>query len=282
MPFRLEDVALPHGTLRVARAGEDQGTPLVLVHGLSSSHVCWTRLVPERGHRPGPILAPDLPGFGGSDPVGEGYDVAVVADALAAGLAELGFDRFDLAGHSLGGLISTVLADRHPERVGRLVLVAAAGVDPTAPALPARLEVVGNMADRLMRLRRRLGPGLAARPRARVLMFASVVHDPEALSPDDARLLIACSLGARRTAEALSAAIATDLRPLLKRVEAPVGAVWGNCDRLIHPAALDELHRVRPGCPVILVEHAAHLPMVERPAAFAQALTGVMDRLPQR
>ena len=278
MSFRLDDVALPAGTLRVGRAGSGGGTPVVLVHGLSSSHECWARLLPEWDGRPGPVLAPDLPGFGGSDPVGDGYDVARVADALVDGLDALGVARFDLVGHSLGGLVSTVLADRHPDRVGRLVLVAAAGIDPYRGA---RLSVVGDMADRLMRLRRRLGPGLAGRRRARVLMFASVIDDPEGLSPADAQLLIRCSHGARRTGEALSAALAADLRPLLKRLEAPVGAVWGERDRLIDVAALDELHRVRPGCPVRFVERAAHLPMVERPAAFAEALDGVLGRLPQ-
>ncbi len=283
--FSTRDVVLAHGTVRVAQArgGAAGGDPVptVLVHGLSSSHACWTRVLPHWSARGGRVLAPDLPGFGGSDPVGEGYDVELVADTLAAALDEVGAERFDLVGHSLGGLLSTVLADRHPERVRRLALVASAGVDPMWPSHPAQVAAMGGVADRLMRARRRYGPGLAARPRARVLMFASVVADPEALSPADARLLIACSQGARRTSEALAAVLATDLRPRLERLPMPVGAAWGTEDRLIAATALDELHRVRPGSQVRLVPETAHLPMVERPAAFAAALDDLLTTLGQ-
>ena len=278
-PFSFHDVDLGHGVLRIADAGPDDGderrAPLVLVHGLSSSHACWSRAVPhlESGRR---VLAPDLPGFGGSDPVGEGFDAAEVAGALSAALRELGADHVDLVGHSLGGLVATVLADRHPEQVRRLVLAAAAGVDPYKGA---RLRVVGDVADRFMRLRRRYGPGLVARPRGRALMFAGVVADPVALAPSDAELLVRCSHGATRTGPALQEALATDLRPRLARLTAPVGAVWGEQDRLIPAVALAELEMVRPGAPVRTVADAAHVPMVERPEAFARALDGLLEAL---
>ena len=63
------------------------------------------------------------------------------------------------------------------------------------------------------------------------------------------------------------------------RLGAPVGAVWGERDRLIPAVALAELEMVRPGAPVRTVRDAAHVPMVERPQAFANALDGLLDAL---
>jgi len=110
-------------------------------------------------------------------------------------------------------------------------------------------------------------------------MFGSVVADTRALSPADAALLVACSQGATRTAAALDEAMSTDLRPRLRRLPAPVGAVWGEDDRLLPAAALAALETARPGAPVRTVTSAGHLPMIERPAAFTEALSGVIDLL---
>jgi pimeloyl-ACP methyl ester carboxylesterase len=289
-PFTVRDLALEHGGLRVAWVRSSDGgdgaapvgprpdVPLLLVHGLSSSHGCWTRTAPTlRARRPDRrVLAVDLPGFGGSAAVGEGYRAEAVADALVAGLDALDVERVDLVGHSLGGLVATVLADRRPDRVRRLVLAAAAGVDPYRGA---RLAAVGEVADRFMRLRRRYGPGLVARPRARTLMFGTVVADAAALAPADAALMVACSQGATRTAAALDEAMSTDLRPRLARLAAPLGAVWGAQDRLLPAAALAALETARPGAPVRTVDRAGHVPMIERPEAFADALDGVLDLL---
>src|SRR6476661_8009037 len=104
--------------LLIALETHGQGEPLVLVHGLATSRVIWRRVVPML---PGRLVVVDVPGFGASPPVGEGFD----PDALADGIGDA---RFDLVGHSLGGALSIGLAHRHRARVRSLVLVAPAGL----------------------------------------------------------------------------------------------------------------------------------------------------------
>ena len=100
-----------------------RGEPLVLVHGLATTRVIWRRVLPYLAYR---VTAIDVPGFGESPPAGPGFVLEEVADAIA-----MAFDApFDLVGHSLGGAIAIVLAERHPELVERLVLVAPAGSMP--------------------------------------------------------------------------------------------------------------------------------------------------------
>jgi pimeloyl-ACP methyl ester carboxylesterase len=279
LPFTTRDLTLGHGRMLIARGGAEEAggpRPIVLLHGLNSSHGCWIRVLPGLAATGRYVLAPDLPGFGGSDPVGEGYDVEAVADAVAAALDALDLPAVDLVGHSLGGLVATVLADRHPQRVARLVLVAGAGLEAHPITRPAPLAVLGEFSSRLVQLRRQYGSGLVRRPRARGLMFGTVVADTDALSPRDAQLLIDCSTGASRTAEALGAAMGADATSRLERLPAPVGAVWGDRDRLIAPAALAHLERVRPGSPVELVAGVGHVPMVEDPDGFVAGLGRVL------
>src|ERR1700751_3332533 len=77
------------------------GTPLVLVHGLATTRIIWRRVVPlladERR-----VLAVDVPGFGESPPIGPGFVLADVADAIDDALHDKGVnERYDLAGHSM-------------------------------------------------------------------------------------------------------------------------------------------------------------------------------------
>jgi pimeloyl-ACP methyl ester carboxylesterase len=96
----------------------------VLVHGAWGGAFTWAT-IPERlrdaGHR---VIAPDLPGLG--ERRGElhgGITLTDHVDDLAERIAEAGFERFVLAGHSYGGMVITALATRLGARIDALVYV---------------------------------------------------------------------------------------------------------------------------------------------------------------
>jgi len=101
--------------------GPAGGTPVVWVHGLGESGLCFEGIVthPRLGGRR--HLIPDLPGYGRSAPQAPPQDFASLADHLVAWLDVRGEGQVDLVGHSLGGVIVLILAERHPDRVRRLV-----------------------------------------------------------------------------------------------------------------------------------------------------------------
>src|SRR5205814_1327729 len=110
------------------------------------------------------VLAVDQPGFGRSDkPTEHGQYFTFSADALAGFLDTLGVQRAHLLGNSLGGGTATRFALRHPDRAGRLVLMA-----PGGPGQPAGRRAHRAQADpprpaaRVRRLRA-LGPAGAVR-----------------------------------------------------------------------------------------------------------------------
>ncbi|MDQ3156752.1 MAG: alpha/beta hydrolase [Actinomycetota bacterium] len=90
------------------------------VHGLGSSSSAFDQVVRRSGPR---SLLFDLAGFGSSDkPDDFDYSLESHAAAVAGALKQLGLEGVDLIGHSLGGSVALVLAERHPELVARLIV----------------------------------------------------------------------------------------------------------------------------------------------------------------
>jgi len=97
------------------------GMPLLAIHGITASHRAWrlaAEALPETR-----VVAPDLRGRGRSSGLPAPFGLEQHADDLARVLDALGVDRAVVAGHSMGGFVAVRLAERHPDRVERLVLV---------------------------------------------------------------------------------------------------------------------------------------------------------------
>ncbi|CAM3745219.1 Pimeloyl-ACP methyl ester carboxylesterase [Bordetella sputigena] len=106
----------------VAEWGNADGYPIVMLHGIRGYAETFSRLAAtlQPGWR---VIAFDQRGRGDSDwdPGWNYYVDAYVAD-LEAITDRLELDRFDLLGHSMGGINAIVFAARHPQRVRRLVI----------------------------------------------------------------------------------------------------------------------------------------------------------------
>lgn len=98
------------------------GTPVVLLHGLPGTAADFDAVVERLPGRH--TIAIDRPGYGHSD--GGYHDLDAQLQTIEALLDARGADEAILVGHSYGGTLSLAFAARHPERVERLVLVAAA------------------------------------------------------------------------------------------------------------------------------------------------------------
>ncbi len=253
-----------------------RGEPLVLLHGLATTSVIWDAVLPALSAERR-VLTVDLPGFGGSEPVGPGFELDAVASRIARGLAARGVKGpFDVVGHSLGAGVAVALSAARPRAVRRLVLVAPAGL----ARLPAAgVTLLSASADRLLAARRRLAP-LTDLPWGRRLLLAFAAADGARISPTYARLMVDASSRARRTREALSELGRTDLRPALAGSKIPLGIIWGAEDLTVPSSNARAVTAVRPDADVVIIERAGHVVMVERPAEFVTALDGLLKRLP--
>lgn len=135
---RLEAELNTHGQARCEVDGLDlhllhvrspraDARPLVITHGWPSSVIEPLQVMDalaNPGDREVPafhVVAPSLPGFGfGGKPTATGWDVDRTADAWAAVMTRLGYDRFFAAGGDWGGRVTAALGQRHSDRVAAL------------------------------------------------------------------------------------------------------------------------------------------------------------------
>jgi pimeloyl-ACP methyl ester carboxylesterase len=104
---------------------------VVLIHGSGpgvTSYANWRLVIPQLAedfH----VVAPDMVGFGYSDrPEGVNYSLDTWADQTVGLMDTLGIEKAHLVGNSFGGGIALRIATKHPDRVGKLVLMGSMGV----------------------------------------------------------------------------------------------------------------------------------------------------------
>jgi pimeloyl-ACP methyl ester carboxylesterase len=240
--------------------------PLLLVHGLSGSWQNWLLNIPSfmDTHR---VVAPDLPGFGGSE-LPEGpisiRDFARVLDALCD---RIGVESPVVVGNSMGGFVGAELALAFPTRVPRLVLVSAAGLstenlrrEPTLTA--ARLLQVTETRTAARR------KSVIRRPRLRRLVLQSIFRYPEKLS----RPLLWEQLqgsGKPGFVPALEALMTYSFRDRLAQIECPTLIVWGRNDMLVTVRDAERYERlIGSNARKVIFEDTGHVAMLERPSRF--------------
>lgn len=142
MSAHVEEIrlSLPHVELAAHLFGPEDGQPVLALHGWLDNAMTYARLAPKlKGLR---IVALDLAGHGhsGHYSAGSSYQMWEYAEDVLHVAEQLGWARFSLMGHSLGAIVSMLVAASLPERVERLALID--GLIPytgEADGAPARL-----------------------------------------------------------------------------------------------------------------------------------------------
>lgn len=113
---------------------------ILLIHGSGPGVSAWAnwRLTIPALAPAFRVVAPDVVGFGFTDRSAEAYHLDAWVDHMLGVLDALGIERAHVVGNSFGGSLALALAIRHPERVRRLALMGAVGLDfPITPGLDA-------------------------------------------------------------------------------------------------------------------------------------------------
>jgi pimeloyl-ACP methyl ester carboxylesterase len=245
--------------------------PVVFVHGISGNWQNWLENIP-RVAQERRVVALDLPGFGDSSDFADG-DVSMERMGRAVdGLCDhLGLGKIALVGNSMGGFISAETTIQFPERVERLVLCSAAGI--TTSELRREPVIAWGRAVAMGGARSAAEVRMAIlRPRLRHLVFGLITRHPSRISPE---ILFEISRGAGRDAfmPTLHAILDYDFRDRLPEVRCPTLIVWGAKDAIVPSKDAYEYERLIPGTqPVVMMEDTGHVPMIERPRRFNQAL----------
>ncbi|WP_313481771.1 alpha/beta hydrolase [Stutzerimonas kunmingensis] len=141
-------LSLPHLEVAAHLYGPDDGKPVIALHGWLDNAATFSRLAPRlQGLR---IVALDLPGHGHSDhrPIGAGYNIWDYAHDVLQVAEQFGWQRFSLLGHSMGAIVSVLLAGALPERVERLALID--GVIPYTGEADSAPQKLGSALEALL------------------------------------------------------------------------------------------------------------------------------------
>ena len=114
-------VSTPHAELHYERAGSG-GEPLLLIQGMSGTHVAWGEPFLAALREDFDVVAFDNRGIGLSGPVGGPFTIAEMAEDTAALMGELDLESAHVVAISMGGMIAQELALAHPERFRTLTL----------------------------------------------------------------------------------------------------------------------------------------------------------------
>lgn len=223
------------------------GHPVVLLHGWGASSATMA-LVHDDLARSYDVTAIDLPGHGRSGLPPDAWGTAGYSACVLAVMDRLRIHRPHLLGHSFGGRIALDLAARHPDRVGKLVLVSSAGL---IPPRSAGYYVRAGLA-RVARAVAKVGGPRGKALRTRV--YSKVA------SPDYAQA------GPMRAT--FVKVVNEDLAPLLPSVEVPTLLIWGDRDAETPLGVGRRMARLIPGASLAVIEGAGHYPFLDQFGKF--------------
>jgi len=251
-----------------------KGTDVILIPGLSSSRDVYAdeaKLLTATYR----IHLIQIAGFAG-DPAGPnatGPILAPVVEQLHQYIVTNKLQHPAVIGHSLGGLLGLMLADTHPEDVGKLLIVDSLPFYALVFAPEATVDVVtpqaAAMRDQI----------LAASPE----VFAAMANQTAGLlvlNPDARKLVAARSIASDRTvmADAMYEDLTTDLRPKLAAIKTPTTLLYPFDASAVGPdstkidAVYTTAYSTMPNLKIHRIDDSRHFIMYDQPAAFDKAV----------
>jgi pimeloyl-ACP methyl ester carboxylesterase len=231
------------------------GPSLVLLHGgLGDARQHWRPTFEALADR-FQILAPDLPGFGVSDPLPmPGYQSYLSWITYLLELLNIG-GPIALMGNSFGATLARLYTAENTSYVSRLVLIDGGHITDANGCLRALFRVPG-LNGIMFALARQIRYSAGSLKRA--------MYDEARLTPE----FIAAAHAASSGFVAALKQIGLSSTPTLRTPTCPTLVVWGEADRLSSPATGQQIVAEIPGAKFSLISNAGHLPQIEQPAAF--------------
>lgn len=240
--------------LRIRYKQAGQGAPVLLLHGwggqLESMEPITLGLANAFA-----VTAIDFPGHGESSLPPRPWHVSDFLNCTLQLMDKLGLAQPGIVAHSFGGRVSIKLAAAHPERAGKILFTAGAGVPPPVTITRRFKRLVGAAAGSIRSAAHSAAPST----------------DP-ILERMSARLFPYLASGDYKNAgelrETLRHVVAEDLTPYLARIRSQCLLVWGDQDRDTPLHCGETMKRLIPSSELVVFPGAGHFPYVDQMNKF--------------
>lgn len=276
------------GTMHVSVWGDKSPKTVVMTHGMAAWGGLWeetAEVLQTNGYR---VIAVDMPPFGFSDRDDEDFSRSTQARRLKALETALDLKDYFLVGHSYGGGIALEMALLHPENVRALVLVApvigleqenAANPAPDEPGMVQKLLDNDVIAEALVSLSVTnplatafLTRQFMCRKDALTQRHVDILQQPMRLKGNTHHMV-----GWLRQFLAGDPDAVSQKRSAVANARLPVSLIWGEEDLVTPIAQGEELSRVRQPVRFSRLATVGHMPQLEAPRAFSEALVATLN-----
>jgi 3-oxoadipate enol-lactonase len=242
--------------------------PVLLIHGYPLSNMLWDPQIADLSDV-ARLIAPDLRGHGMTDATEPPYTMKLFAEDCAALLDQLGLTGpIVVAGLSMGGYIALEFCRRFPERVSGLILASTrAGAD-SDEAKKSRDQAAGvAIAEGT--------PAIADSMLPKLLAKENYTEQPELVE-------FVFDMMLETSEDGIVGALAAmrdrpDSTPDLPGLEIPTLILHGADDQLIPVAEAEAMAAVMPSAKLVIVPDAGHLPNLEQPDFFNDAVREFLE-----
>jgi pimeloyl-ACP methyl ester carboxylesterase len=255
--------AAPFVPRRFTVRSQGRGPDIIFIPGLTSGREVWQAAAASLAGYRSHLL--QVCGFAG-EPAGankRGPLLVPLAEEIAAYISASGMVRPAIVGHSMGGTLALMLAARHPQLVGRVMVV---------DMLPQPAGLFGGNARDLGAMASGFGAMLST-PGGRQL-FANILG---AFSPPQ----VAQRSDPDVVAEAMSELAALDLTAQLGRIRSPLTVVYASPDpaaRAVLDRTFARAYAAARSVRLVRVDGSGHMIMHDQPARFVAALRAFLAR----
>jgi len=247
-------IKLPDITMEVEILGE--GKPIVLLHGVGLDHTIWQKMA-QLYQDQARFILPDLRGEGQSETGNTNHTLEQMAEDVHALLNKLEFEQVYLGGHSMGGYIALAFAEKYPEHLAGLALIATnAGSDSEEKKKQRYADAAAILKQGGTVLADSLSPKLSSDPQIKELTWKMI-------AATDTKGLANTQIAIAKRPERLH---------VLERLTCPILIIAGKEDQIIPEAAVKTMVAANPEAHSVFIPGAGHMPMLEAPRTLGALL----------
>lgn len=244
VPTTLMEDFLMASDVQVRYRTGGKGESILLLHGWGASMNSFRQVFDDLAKN-FHVVALDFPGHGASGMPPIGWTVSNYMECLLSIMDQLALPRPSIVAHSFGGRVAIKLAAAHPDRVGRLILVDAAGVPPPRSF---RFKLKRSLA----RLVKRITPYLGAGGREVQRRVYALIQSSD----------YAATTGTMR--DTFVKVISEDLTASLPKIKSPTLLVWGDQDKDTPPVSGETMNSLIPHSEYVLLKGAGHFSYIDQ------------------